>query len=215
VACRKNKSNDQDLIDDHGCIEWVTVPVTEHYISSTQVDSANRVFDANGIAHTNLRYVYFSDDSVSNSAPPYTKYDNIYVVVQQYVNEMPMLSGSVDYTFKNGVLDYVSGNTITTVNLDTVPHLDLATLRKLFINDMQRFDHNAAQYKDTCLAAQFGYYRLYTNTFTNESTIIKAWLVSSKSHMPYAYPYGYLHGMYRDDNGSSIYFSNGIMPPLY
>lgn len=207
VACKKHKGDDQDLIDDHGCIERVTVPVTEHYISSTQVDTVNQVFDASGIAHTNFRYVYFSHDSVSSYNPPYTKTDNIYVIVQQYMNEMPVLLGSLQYSFQNGVLITVTGNTVTTVNLDTVPHLDLVTLRKLFITDMQRVDHNAAQYKDTCLAAQFGYYTLVTNTVTNERTIIKAWLVSRKGRMGFVYP----QGMYRDDNGSRIYYSNGIM----
>jgi len=207
VACKKHTGDDQVLIDDHGCIERVIVPKTAYDVSNAQADTANQVFAANGIAHANLRYVGFSHDSVSSFNSPDTKTDHIDVVVQQYVNEMPVLLSNLRYSFENGVLITVTGNTVTTVNLDTVPHLDLVTLRKFFITDLQHYEHNAAQYKDTCLNAQFGYYNLITNTTTNERAIIKAWLVSRKgAGTAYAFP----QAMYRDDDGSRIYFDTGI-----
>ncbi|MEP6951205.1 MAG: hypothetical protein ABI863_18090 [Ginsengibacter sp.] len=88
-------------------------------------------------------------------------------------------------------------------NLNSTSILTLAQLRKLFIDDIELFDHNGNLFKDSCINTEFGYFNLNSGTANNSEHLVKAWHLTSKfSSFPEAY--------YQDIAGQRIYYSNGI-----
>jgi len=199
-SCNK----DSALTEDNGCIERKILPVTAHSISSTEITIADNLFSSAGINNRNYRYYRYTHDTLQTLYPPFTKIDEKGVRVDQFLNRLRIFTGDLAYLFHNDIFHYRGGNLTNGTTLNTTPQLRLGQLRKLFIDNVEQFEHIGNRYKDTCLNAEFGYYNLNTGTSNTPELLIKAWRVTQKNN---DYPLAY----YQDDDGKLIYYFNGIM----
>ncbi len=209
-ACHKpDKSgpNPGNLPSDGGCIERVVVTPADHLIKSSDVAEANALFSANSISTDRFRYYQYLRDSLQTYYAPYTKFDEQTVKTDEFTNGLRVFTSQVIFQFKNGKLDYQSGHPTGGTSLDTNPALTLGQLRKLFVDDVERFDHAGAMYKDTCLKAEFGYYDINAGTSNAPEVLVKAWRITRKNS---SYPTEYPVGFYRDGDGARIGYDNGI-----
>ena len=199
-ACKKESPTKQ-LPEDNGCIDKLTIPVTSHgTLSNSDYNLINSLFTTNGISKPNFRYTRTYRDSAQTYNGMYD-FRNVYII--QYANNLPIFGESLNYLFKNGIFNSYSGSLTNGTNLNTTPTLTLAQLRKLFTNDIESFDHNGNQYKDSCFNAEFGYFNLNTGTANSSENIVKAWHLTPKFN---SYPEAY----YQDNSGKRIYYFNGI-----
>ena len=197
-ACEKRN---EPLPEDKGCIEKLVIPVSSHgALSDSEYNLVHSLFISNGIAESNFRYTRTYHDSVQTYNGIYD-FRNVHII--QYANELPVFTGSLNYLFKNGIFNSFSGYLTNGTNLDNIPALTLPQLRKLFIDDIELFDHKGPQYKDSCINAEFGYFNLNAGTSNNSENLVKAWHLTPKYK---SYPEGY----YQDRHGQRIYYFNGI-----
>jgi hypothetical protein len=201
-ACNKdNTTPAKQLPEDPGCIEKLTIPVTSHgALSNSDYNLISSLFIANGINRPNFRYTRTYRDSVQTYNGTYD-FRNVYII--QYTNGLPIFTESLNYLFKNGRFNSYAGNLTNGSSLNTTPALSLGQLRKLFIDDIELFDHNGSQYKDSCFKAEFGYFNLNAGTGNAAENLVKAWHLTPKSN---SYPEAY----YEDGSGKRIYYFNGI-----
>ena len=200
-ACSKSNT---DLPEDNGCIERVTVPVTAHSIDNSDIAKVNNLFTNNGIDNSKFRYFQYVHDTFHTLYPPYTSYDEQMIRVDQYTNGLRIFSSDLLYLFWDGSLHYRGGNITNGTSLNTSPKLTLGQIRKLFLDDIEKFDHTGARFNDSCFRAEFGYYNLNTGTNNSQEVLVKVWHVTPKIH---SYPEAY----YMDSDGKLIYYFNGIM----
>lgn len=199
-ACTKSQIS-SSLKEDNGCIERFKIPVTSHgSLSDADYTLINSLFVTNGINNPNYRYARTYRDSVQTYNGTYD-FRNVYII--QYTNGLTTFTESLNYLFKNGIFSGYSGKIISGTNLDTIATLNLAQLRKLFIDDIELFDHKGNQFKDSCFNAEFGYFNLNNGTGNTSEKLVKAWhLIPKFSSYPEAY--------YQDIGGQRIYYFNGI-----
>jgi hypothetical protein len=189
------------LPEDNGCIDKVSVPVTSHgTLSDSDYDLISSLFISNGISKPNFRYTRTYRDSVQTYNGTYD-FRNVHII--QYANGLPIFTETLNYSFRNGIFDSHSGSLTNGTKLNTRPALRLAQLRKLFIDDIESFDHNSSQYRDSCFNAEFGYFNLNAGTGSSSENLVKAWHLTLKSNL---YPEAYYH----DKSGKRIYYFNGI-----
>jgi hypothetical protein len=204
-ACTRHDID--SLAEDNGCIERIIVPATAHVINNADKAVVDALFQNNNIDNSNFRYLGYRHDSVQTDFPPFLKFDQKVVRVDQYTNGLRILGGDMAFKFKSDVFNFKSGYSTNGTYLNTTPHLSLSQVRKLFIDDIGRFDHNAAKYKDNCFKAEFGYYNLNAGVGYSIENLVKAWKVTPKDVVyPSEYPVGY----YADDNGTRLYYFNGV-----
>lgn len=204
AACTKSA---RDLAEDNGCIERIIIPVTAHSINSSDVQEVNNLFSSNGIDNSKLRYYRYDRDTLQTQYPPYTKYAEQVVRVDQYTNNLRIFTGDMVYLFLDKHLSYKGGELTKGTSLDATPQLTTGQIRKLFIDDIEQYDHAAAKYKDSCFKAEFGYFNLNAGTGNTQEVLVKAWRVTLKNSVyPSEYPVAY----YRDEAGALIYYDNGI-----
>ena len=197
-ACRKANT---DLSQDSDCIYKLVIPVTSHgTLSDSDYNLINSLFITNGITKVNFRYTRTYHDSTKTSNGTYDV-RNVYII--QYTNGLPIFTESLNYLFTNGIFDSYSGSLTKGTNLNNTPSLTLGQLRKLFIDDIELFDHNGNQYKDSCFNAEFGYFNLNGGTANNSENLVKAWHLTPKFN---SYPEAY----YQDNSGQRIYYFDGI-----
>ncbi|MES2331975.1 MAG: hypothetical protein V4539_20375 [Bacteroidota bacterium] len=192
------------LAEDPGCIQRVIIPVTAHSIAAADIITADNLLAQNNIPNNNFQYYRYQKDSTQTFFPPFAKFENKVVRVNQYTNGERIFNKPMLFHFKNGVFDFQGGDLTKGTSLNTTPLLNLGQLRKLFIDDAQKFDNNGGQYKNTCLTAQFGYYDLNAGDHGPE-VLVKAWKITG-GPSPIEYPEAY----YKDDDGTLIYYFNGI-----
>lgn len=203
-ACSKRKS-DNILPEDHGCIERLYLPVTAHAVSSSDVNTINELFSTNQIANGNLRYFGYIHDSLQTQYPPYKKYEMQVAQVDQYANGLRIFLRRMSYSFLDHKFSSVSGEITKGTTLDTTHQLTLPQLRGLFLASLQQ-DPLAAEYKDSCFKAEFGYYNLNTGISYTPEVLVKAWRVTPRNSV---YPSEYPEAYY-EDNGKLIFYTNGI-----
>ena len=151
-----------------------------------------------------LRFYKLQDDSVQTFYPPYVKFDDKNAVADLYSNGLRIMNTNISFNFKNEVLNFVSGDTIKQVHLDTIPSLTLGQLRKFFIDNAETFEHLGSHFKDTCLRAEFGYFKLSDdNNIKIPPRFIKAWKVEPNYN-------DYPCAVYNDSAGILIGYNNGI-----
>jgi hypothetical protein len=203
-----NKGDTIKLKEDNGCIERKILRVDQHSVSIPDIAIINNLFISNNIDINKYRYYKYEQDSVQTYFPPFARFDSKLVRVDQYANGLRIFNADRIFIFKNNVLDFVGGNATDGTSLNTNPKLNIAQVRKLFIDAIEQYDHKGNQNKDTCLSAEFGYYNLNAGTGNSTEVLIKAWRVTRKnSTYPSEYPVAY----FRDDDGKLIYYFNGII----
>lgn len=215
TACTKSDTTNQSQSDDaaktfqedNGCIERIIVPVTAHVINPSDVSTVNSLFSSNGIDNSKFRYYRYLHDTLQTLYPPYTKYDQKTVRVDQYVNGVRLFTGDLVYNFLNNNLNYRGGDLTNGTSLDTVPKLTLAQIRKMFLDNIEQFDHASSKFKDSCFKAEFGYYNLNAGISYAQEVLVKAWRVTLKNSV---FPSEYPVAFYQDSNGKLIYYDNGM-----
>jgi hypothetical protein len=212
TACTKSDittaSNDaaKNIQEDNGCIERIVIPVTAHTINSPDVSTVNSLFSSNGIDNSKFRYYRYIHDTLQTLNPPYTKYDQKIVMVDQYTNNVRIFTGDLGYNFLNNSLNFRSGYFTNGTSLDTVPKLTLGQIRKMFLDNIEQFDHAPGDFKNSCFKAEFGYYNLNAGISYAQEVLIKAWRVTLKNSV---FPSEYPMAFYQDANGKLIYYDNG------
>jgi len=207
ISCKKsNLSN--NLAEDNGCVERIRVPVTAHSISAAEIIIADNLFLTNGIDNSRFRYSFYVNDSFQTLYSPYAKYDHKVVGVDQYVNGLRLFWGDMNYIFLDNKLNYRAGDPSSGTNLDTLPHLTTGQVRKLFLNDLEHFDHAGDKFKDSCFKAEFGYFNLGAGVSYAPENLVKAWKLIPKYTDPSwgEYPIAF----YQDGDGKLISYNNGI-----
>lgn len=201
-ACKKESTIlTKQLPEDNGCIDRLTIPVTSHgTLSNSDYNLISSLFIKTGISKPNFRYTRTYRDSVQTNNGIYD-FRNVYII--QYANNLPIFVESLNYLFKNGIFNSYSGSLTNGTSLNTTPTLTLGQLRKLFIDDIELFDHNSNKYKDSCFNAEFGYFNLNAGTTNSSENLVKAWHLTPKFN---SYPEAY----YQDNSGQRIYYFNGI-----
>ena len=204
-SCSKENEpveNSKRLAADNGCIEKITIPVSSQgTLTDADYNLILSLFNSNGINNPNFRFTRTYHDSVQTYNGIYD-FRNVFII--QYANGLPIFRESLNYSFRNGIFNSYSGNLTNGTILNTTPTLTLGQLRKLFIEDIESFDHKGDQYKDSCFKAEFGYFNLNGGTGNTSENLVKAWHLKSNF---YSYPEAY----YRDDTGERIYYFNGIV----
>ncbi len=204
LACSKS---DTALQADNGCIERTFLTVTAHSINRSDVSIVNNLFSSNGIDNSHFRYYQYIHDTLKTLYPPYTKYDEKVVRIEQYINNQRIFTGTLVYHFLNDILKDSGGKLTGGTSLDTIPKLTLGQIRKRFIDDIEKFDHAGNIFQDTCFKAEFGYFNLNSGISNAQEALVKAWKVTPKnSTFPSAYPVAY----YQDNDGKLINYDNGI-----
>jgi hypothetical protein len=195
------KKSGVDLPEDKGCIERLIIPVnSQGTMPAVDFSLVKTLFTSNGINNPNYRYSRTYRDSVKTFNGTYD-YRNVYII--QYANGLPIFGESLNYLFKNGTFSSYAGAVSNGTSLNTVPLLTLGQLRKLFIGDLQLFDHRGNEFKDSCLKAEFGYFNLNSGTGNTTENIVKAWHITPKNG---DYPEAY----YQDSDGGFILYFNGM-----
>lgn len=203
IAC---SDDEPQLGEDYGCIERIIIPVTAHSVSGPDLLIINELFSQSQINNSNLRYAKYQHDSFQTYYPPFAKKDSKVVLVDQYINGQRLFYGDMAYIFVEDSLSSRSGYVTNGTSLDTSKKLTLPQLRKLFLNSLQKFDHAADKYRDTCFKAEFGYYNLNVGTGNHDEKIVKGWRITPKNSIyPSEYPVAYY-----EDNGKLISYDNGI-----
>ena len=202
-SCKKQDTNpSSNLGVDTGCIERVFIPENLHSITSAEKTIVDNLFMTNGLVNQHYRFTRFLHDSFQTYYPPYAIKDNKNVRADHYVNGLLILEGDLIFNFINDTLSFVGGDTTSRILLDKIHQLNLGQVRKLFIDDAERFEQLGNHFRDTCLRAEFGYFRQYINS-NNDVKIYKGWLI--KPHY-YDYPYS----VHLDSAGVLIVYDNGI-----
>jgi hypothetical protein len=193
----------KQIASDNGCIEKITIPASSQgTLTNADYNLILTLFSSNGISNPNFRFTrtYYRD-----SVQTYNGIHNFRnVIIIQYTNGLPIFRESLNYSFKNGIFESYSGQLTNGTSLNTISTLSLGQLRKLFIDDIELFDHKGKQYKDSCFKAEFGYFNLNAGTGNTSENLVKAWHLTPNF---YSYPEAY----YRDDTGERIYYFNGIV----
>jgi hypothetical protein len=200
VSCKKDHDGDEDS----GCIDRIYVNKNDHDIKSADVPAADKLFSDNGIDKSNFRYIRYLHEARQRQYPPYEKWDNKVVRVDQYKNDLRVFNADMIFAFVNDKLDHVATNPVDVSALDAEPHLTLPRLRKLFSDDIKKSYSFLANYSDSCFCAEFGYYKKRTTSGNNENKTVKAWRVTPKNRVTLA-------GYYADDDGALIYFDPGVI----
>jgi hypothetical protein len=196
--------------EDNGCIEFRKVLVRDHAgytINNNNIPIINSLFASSGISTSNYRYYAYSQDSLQTQFPPFAKVDIKNVGVQEFTNGLQIFTSGIIYMFKNNVLNFTGGTATKGTGLITIPNLSTGQLRNLFLDHAEKFEQKGAQYKDSCLAAEFGYYNMNAGTGNSAEQLVKAWKVTMKHRI---YPAQYPMAYYQDHDGSLIYYDNGI-----
>jgi hypothetical protein len=203
LACAKSETAPK-LLDANGCAEVSPVPVTAHSITPGEVQQANALFARNNIDNRRYRYAQYSREALQTYFPPYEKVDFQLVKVEEYANGLRIFTGHLNYSFKNGVFNFLGGRPARGVAvLDAVPNLSPGQLRALFLASIDEFDPQRSNLEEQCVSLEFGYYDLNAGTGNADENIVKAWKVTFKNK---EYPYGY----YQDVAGKLIRYDNGI-----
>lgn len=207
MAILASCSSSIDLPEDNGCVERVIIPVSAHTINPADVPTINSLFSKHAINNSNLRYVRYRHDTLQTLYPPYAQYDQKLVTVDQYVNGVRVFLAGMNFLFLKDSLSFQTLNPTKGTSLNTVPKLNVRQLRKLILDDIEQFDHDADRYKDSCFKCEFGYFNLNGGTSYVPEVLVKAWRVTLKNSIaPSEYPMAF----YKDDNGELIYYDNGI-----
>ena len=186
----------------------MVVPAYSHSIKNRDIDTVDSLFRLNRIDNRSFRYLQYLRDTFQTQFPPFTKYDEQVVRVNQYTNNLPVFFDDLSYTFWDRTFHYQSGILTNGTTLDTIPELTIRQVRKLFIDDIEKFDHAAPKYKDLCFKTEFGYYNLNAGIPNTQEIIVKAWRVTIEVNpTPLVYPIAY----YQDKSGKLILYDNGVV----
>ena len=200
LACKKTDTG-TCFEEDNGCIQKIVIPVSSQgTLSASDFNLINTLFMTNGIDHSNLRPIRTYRDSLKTYNGTH---DFRLVHVLEYKRGLPIFTGTLNYSFKNGIFESYAGRLLSGPTPDITYTLTLGQLRKLFINDIELFNHRGNQFKDSCFNAEFGYFNLNSGTGNNTENIVKAWHLTPKYN---AYPEGYYQ-----DNGQRIYYFDGVV----
>lgn len=193
TACKKDHDDNKfNPNKDYGCMERIYINKNDHIINSADVAAANKLFADNNIDNSNFRYTRYQSDSV------------VQVGVEEYAMGLPILNSNAVFYFSNGLYSYDTRRPIDITGLDTIPHTRLPYLKWLFLQDVHTEGGAigpAANYVDSCLYGELGFYNLNSDGNT-PGKAVKAWLVRGKNFYPV--------GVYNDDDGSRIFYSKGI-----
>jgi len=208
ISCQKEpEQGSPPPGEDDGCIERIHSPVTAHSINTADILTADSLFSANAIDKTNSRYSWYTHDSVQTYYPPFVKYDEKIVVVEQYSKGIWATYTQILYYFKNNVLSFTNGTPLSANPLDTsAGNLNIKQLRKLFMDD--NIAYQMGKYKDSCYTAEFVYYNQNPG-YGNQERLIKAWKLSIKGRST-SYTNDVPVGYYQMD-GKRIWYTNGIV----
>lgn len=202
-ACTKSGGN---IAEDGGCIDQLVIPLTAHAIAADEVAIADQLFQNNGIPNANLRYFQYTQDTLQTLSPPYSRFEEKNIRVDQYLNGMRIFTGDLIFHFIEGRLTFQGGQVTGGTNLDAKASLSTGQVRTLFLNSIDQVDHAREQYADSCFKAEFGYFNLNAGTSYAPEKLVKAWRVTTKNSVPLAeYPIAYY-----EDNGKLISYDNGI-----
>jgi hypothetical protein len=205
ASCSKSHTS-----PDNGCIERLVLKQSDPLLAPSQMHSADSLFDANHIDHSNFRYLLYSSGSVNGHLEQN-------VPVDQYLNGLRLFNSHITYQFFDGVLDpsiytWQPRPSLGTT-LDTVPHLTLPRLRALFTRDLNAHKgYVSPGVTDSCYQAEFGYY----NTAVNPApeSLVKAWLVTVKklgSGLTFGFPPSEPYAIYSDSDEKLIAFSGYVI----
>lgn len=85
----------QDVGPDTGCSEQLTVPVSAHGLSSSEVATINALFVGNRLDSRNLRYVRYVREAVQTYFPPYASFDSTYAATARARLFWPRITGTM------------------------------------------------------------------------------------------------------------------------
>ena len=207
-VCIVSSCNKEGAIKaDTGCIERKIIPVHVHSINVADAAVADNLFKSNNINNSKYRYYQYVHDSVQTYFPPYEKFDEIVVKVDEYTNGLRIFTSQLFFGFKNNAFNFKSGEPTKGTTLNNISKLSLKQLRKAFIDNCEQFDHNGSKYKDSCLSAEFGYFNTNFATGNTKENLVKAWRITLKGSI---YPSEYPQACYNDETGKLIYYDNRI-----
>jgi hypothetical protein len=194
-ACKKGV----ELPSDNGCISQIkrqnfNIKVADS-VSAIGLLKQNRI----PINDSQLEYVgaYIVPDGDNAGA-----YQNVFVT--ELVNGLPVLSTTIWYQFKNGVLKSTTGTRYNAAPLDTRQSLSLAQLRAIYLSELRKNNApSALTFKDSCLVAQFGYYDL--NAVSGSiPNMVKAWSITPQHRQ-------FPQVIVQDGSGALINYNPGLV----
>lgn len=193
TACKKN-----ELPGDNGCISRTN----GNYVTGADATAATQLLKKNNLPYEDA---LFSQVLLHDTIPgPDGNHIYQHIVVVLQFNGLPLLSNSIYYHFKDGILASSDGTRYKSISVNFREALSLPQVRKLYIGAAIKGGMSAADLNDTCLAAQLGYYDLNTGTGNSSTNFVRVWSVTPKNSQ---YPIAII----RDDNGQTISYNSGIV----
>ncbi len=191
------KKNDKEVFRDNRCTNYVINDVTNQLLPDKQTDTAQYLFDKNGLNSTNSQFYEYRNMENNRKS----------VSVNQFVNNLKIFDYGRTFFFINDALDGTNGIEISSINLPNSPTLDHAIIRGIFINEVMndnRLDDSTKNaIANSCIDMELGYYDITHGTELSNNFVL-VWFVNSSIR---EYPVAFID----DRRANLIFYTNGII----
>jgi Zn-dependent metalloprotease len=191
-SCEKDVDRDENFY----CTNTIKSSPTITTLSKSEMDVIKYLFNRNQLDYTKYQFTRFQKDELG--------YHHIRCF--QFANNLMVFTSDAIFHFdKNDNYYYLSGDLITTINLNTKSSMKQDEVVEKFIDEIKRngFYAESTEILTGCFDIEFGYYDLNAGiSYTNEE-FVKAWKIKSTNQ---DYPFAYIN----DENSEIIYYDNGI-----
>jgi hypothetical protein len=215
-SCSKNNSSDSE--NESVCVNRIYPKAGDNLVSSADLDSIFRLFNANNLSTANLQYVIWQVDTPINIYPNQNQnwYEKEWVAAVQFINGFPVFDIDESFIFNSGKLapnGVSNGFTGPVPSTDTSTHQTYANLRTAFLahvsesysqggsRDSKPFVPSASTYTNACLNVTLGYIdasQVHGSTAAPNSALVMVWFVTPSENSSITY---YPIVIVVDDNG--------------
>lgn len=177
------------------CPEVLKGKSQSYLLTNEETATVKSLFESNNLKFDNLQCYRLVNDFIYA------------VTCHQYVNNLRIFSSDVQFVFdKNRKFSFLSGDTISQINTNSNPSMNVSELRTIFlqkINSDTELDFGKGDIAKDCLVCELGYYDMNTGTNNLNPDFELAWLVKpSGSNDP--------HAIISDSQKSLVTYFNGI-----
>lgn len=180
------------------CVNNITSPPDSSLISLVDWNKTKLLFESNGLEYINLEFYKYDEDN----------YGYHHMKCLQYLNGLKLFTNGISYHFdENDEFDFVFGDVVTEIDLNTKPSMSQESIIEIFIRALENDDNfygNKNEIYENCLEIEFGYYDLNDGISYASMNFTKAWKIKPKyMDCPNAY--------INDQTSTLILYDNGVI----
>ena len=178
------------------CVKIIENSSKTTTLSKSEMEVVKNLFNRNQLDYTKYQFTKIKKDELG--------YCHIWCY--QFANNLMIFTGDVVFHFdKYDMYNFLSGDLISSIDLDTKFSMKKNNVVKKFIDRIEQDDSNKGNRKKTngCFDVEYGYYDLNAGKGYADKKFTKAWKITSRKEK---YPFAYIN----DENSEIIYYDNGI-----